>query len=799
MKRLLNIRRTQPPQEPQKWVPILGELQKTLQKGEYLPLRPLPMFESNFVQVTNRGAPAFVHHQTNKLTMGVAASLPGLVLPDILLLARPPESRECSNLNLTRMIPLDLAHLYVHDLSSWRLKLRLITGRYYYLELDAPDHELSFLFDRWIRLINLLHEPTISWAPRTLNTSPLNTPVNGAPASTWRLQVGIQTTILDPSLSVSPGEATERTFPYKIFPSRKQRKTKTVKQRLRSQAVGDSLPLIWSHLQPAEHLEVTEKKSYLDACPDGSKTLIHVSEKASITIRTIFSIISGTMNQEQSSSKATTGRGHLIETPTQCVSHDSPDLPFMNSCDNMDTFLWMKDFEDLIDAESTTLSSSLHMAPYPPAFYIFPPSPSYPKSSDKARSKDPKKYVGPLSSQKAASVPVTSGKTPFILDKSSKVPGESAPAQKAPGLPAPSQKAPAPPWSAQKSSAIPSLSCKGPPSASHKAAPIPGPSRKTPVLVVPPQKNLPPIPKLLQAPQALQKAMPPKKDCQAPNTQSQKAPTVRSQRPPDSRAKAPGDASRLPAGDKLERKPEGKQEPAVLVGGQKTKVVDMKTQAMSLQLPNATTKKQSKEILISKTQEVTLEALKARGKVEDRAHKVKEETAVNLPDLKSKERETQKKWILTQKVAVEGPHIDDNRPFSVEGLALAKMMIMANSKEQHLKPATISLPTWFSVTSKGSPTSMLANLPFNSSPMTFPEQGHVKVMGQASSQTKVKENTQPQMEGKPPEDSLGLGGSDLGELSACENREMGEVTCKERSEETEQVWDIMLLAEGLLA
>lgn len=51
MKRLFNLRRTQPPKDPQKWVPILGELQKTLLKGEYLPLRPLPMFESNFVQV----------------------------------------------------------------------------------------------------------------------------------------------------------------------------------------------------------------------------------------------------------------------------------------------------------------------------------------------------------------------------------------------------------------------------------------------------------------------------------------------------------------------------------------------------------------------------------------------------------------------------------------------------------------------------------------------------------------------------------------------------------------------------
>lgn len=53
-------------------------------------------------QVTNRGAPVYVHHRTNRLTMGVAASLPGLVLPDILLIAQPPEGKECSNLVLTR-------------------------------------------------------------------------------------------------------------------------------------------------------------------------------------------------------------------------------------------------------------------------------------------------------------------------------------------------------------------------------------------------------------------------------------------------------------------------------------------------------------------------------------------------------------------------------------------------------------------------------------------------------------------------------------------------------------------------
>lgn len=175
-------------------------------------------------QVTNRGAPVYVHHRTNRVTMGVAASLPGLVLPDMLLLAQPPEDREGSNLVLTRclhprpcapprgralpppapapgsralpppsppprMIPLDLAHLYVHDLSAWRLKLRLVTGRYYYLELDAPDSEVSFLFDRWMRLINLLQQPATSWAPRTPHSPPTDLSHRGPPASTWRLQV----------------------------------------------------------------------------------------------------------------------------------------------------------------------------------------------------------------------------------------------------------------------------------------------------------------------------------------------------------------------------------------------------------------------------------------------------------------------------------------------------------------------------------------------------------------------------------------------------------------------------------
>lgn len=91
-----------------------------------------------------------------------------------------------------RMIPLNLARLYVHDLPTWRLKLRLKTGRHYFLALDAPEHELAFLFDRWIRLINMLHEPKLNRIPKTMGRPSLETPLEGTPASTWHFQVRVQ-------------------------------------------------------------------------------------------------------------------------------------------------------------------------------------------------------------------------------------------------------------------------------------------------------------------------------------------------------------------------------------------------------------------------------------------------------------------------------------------------------------------------------------------------------------------------------------------------------------------------------
>nr|XP_021529150.1 protein FAM71E2 [Aotus nancymaae] len=295
MIRLRNRRCPESLQGTPKWVPILGELQKTLQKGEYLPLRPMPMFESNFVQVTSRGGPVFVSHRTNRLTMGAAASLPGLLVPDILLIGQPAEGRDCSGLVLTRMIPLDLAHLCVHDLSSCCLKLRLVSGHHHYLALDAPDNEAGFLFNCWICLIRLLREPAFTWAPRTARAARLDMPLAEAPASTWHLQ--------DQSVSRQAARVAEHTFPYKTVAAQRQRKAKPLKRRFKSQAVGDSVPLIWSQLEHARK-KPAEKKSHPDPRPERSHAQTRSSETTSITIWTIFSLFSSTANQTQSAPKA---------------------------------------------------------------------------------------------------------------------------------------------------------------------------------------------------------------------------------------------------------------------------------------------------------------------------------------------------------------------------------------------------------------------------------------------------------------------------------------------------------------
>nr|XP_054395052.1 Golgi-associated RAB2 interactor protein 5B isoform X1 [Pongo abelii] len=805
---LRNRRCLEPLQGTPKWVPVLGELQKTLQKGEYLPLRPLPMFESNFVQVTHQGGPVFVNHRTNRLAMGVAASLPGLVLPDILLIGQPAEDRDCSGLVLTRMLPLDLVHLCVHDLSAWLLKLRLVSGRQYYLALDAPDKEVGFLFHCWVRLINLLEEPAPTWTRRTMRTAPLDVPLAEAPASTWHLQ--------DQPISRHAVRAAEHNFPYKTVAAQRQRKAKALKRSFKSQAVGDSVSLIWSQLEHADvRKKPAEKKSHSDPYPDRTHTQIRLSEKTSVTIWTIFSIISSTANQTQSSPKActsasdeATGQGHVVESPSHYVSADSPDCFFLGSCSSLDPCLWHQDMEDLVDSEGSTLSSAASgLAPYPPAACLSTPYSSIPRGREKAGPMGSHQGPGPPPCQKAPSGPVTSCKAPFLVDQSQKLPAVPAPSQKTPAIPAPSQKAPAIPAPSRKAPAIPAPSRKAPavPAPSRKAPAIPAPSRKAPAVPAPSQKasaasapsrKAPGIPAPSQKASAA--SSPPRKASAIPappqNTPSpsQKAPSVPtipqkavsptaskrkslllpapSQKalptsptqyqmalgPPASRGKLPGNFDVLPTGIPgravLERSQSGgKLEPAVTVHTQETDVVEMTTQAKSPESPFSVTKKESKDILISQTEEVTLEAFRGQGKLEDWAHWAKlEERSLDLPGVRSKELQQRKRWVKTKELAVEGPSREHSRPFSVEALTLAKLTIMANSKEQRSKPALVSLPSWLLATSQASATSMIASMPSRPGQLSSLEGRPVVVREQPESHTWVKEGKRQWREMKEP-------------------------------------------------
>ncbi|KAM8788783.1 Golgi-associated RAB2 interactor protein 5B [Rhynchonycteris naso] len=663
MNRLRNIRRLGSLPCPPKWVPTLGQLQKTLQKGEYLPLRPLPMFESDFVQVTSQGAPVYVHHKTNHLTMGVAASMPGPVLPDLLLLAQPSESRDCANLILTRMIPLDLVHLYVHNLSAWRLKLRLITGRYYYLELDAPESEVAFLFDRWIRLINLLREPANFWAPKTLKTPLTELAAQVAPpASTWRLK--------DQSHTRCSAMTVDPCMPYKMRTSQKQRKAKTtVKRRFKSQAVGDSVPLIWSQV---EHPGAGGKAAVKTSPPvlgfHRSRTNIRVSEKPSVTIRTIFSIFSRTFSQMLSSSKAAICWGpdsrsslsdsdgatvpdSLFEIPSHPMWENSPAVSLPGSYSPLDM---QGDVGDLRDPESRTLSShSVHQTPYSASVYLRAPYSYVPGHNEKARPLSSVQRLQPPSSQETPSVPATFAinKAPLVFNQSQKVSAAHTPSQKAPDRPVAPKKTPV-------LASVP-----------QKAPVIPGASRKTARALASPQKAVScPVPN------------------QKPLSPSQKALTTCTQYPMT--------LGTWPAESYIRNvpersQPEGKKELVLVVGSQETKA-----QKVALGPPFNTTRKELKGAVIGKTQEITMDGLKAKGTLEAKVHRMKEEKSLDVPVCESKAKRQQQKSVKMRELATEVASQERRRPFSVEELTFAKMMIMASSTEVPLRPELVGLPSW---------------------------------------------------------------------------------------------------------
>nr|XP_014353381.1 PREDICTED: protein FAM71F2-like isoform X1 [Latimeria chalumnae] len=133
-----------------------GALYQLLRTPEYNLFTESAMFESDFVQVTSRGALLDIHNISSRVTLGVTSSVPSLPLPNVLLIARFTIPHHGSpHKELTKLFPLKLVRLTVHKKELRLLKLLLANHRSYYLQLQHKHPDI--VFQLWIRLVHILH------------------------------------------------------------------------------------------------------------------------------------------------------------------------------------------------------------------------------------------------------------------------------------------------------------------------------------------------------------------------------------------------------------------------------------------------------------------------------------------------------------------------------------------------------------------------------------------------------------------------------------------------------------------
>ncbi|XP_007537919.1 Golgi-associated RAB2 interactor protein 6-like [Erinaceus europaeus] len=157
-----------------------GKLQQQLSKGEFPLFQEIPIFESDFIQISKKGKVIDVHNSVQMVTVGIAATSPNLTIPDVMLLAQPTSGYAGSNkhsedtygkddksmrtLELIRLLPLKFVKLSIHNCEENQLHLQLITGRSFYLQLFPPSDVKEDLFAYWEDLVYLLRPPVEAYS-----------------------------------------------------------------------------------------------------------------------------------------------------------------------------------------------------------------------------------------------------------------------------------------------------------------------------------------------------------------------------------------------------------------------------------------------------------------------------------------------------------------------------------------------------------------------------------------------------------------------------------------------------------
>ncbi|KAK2117025.1 Golgi-associated RAB2 interactor protein 3 [Saguinus oedipus] len=159
----------------------MGDLQRQLYKREeYDIFKYAPMFESDFIQISKKGEVIDVHNRVRMVTVGIVCTSPILPLPDVMLLARPAKvyeeharqdrftkgkrRRPPKTLELTRLIPLKFVKISIHNHEKQQLRLKLATGRTFYLQLCPSSDTREDLFCYWEKLVYLLRPPVDSYS-----------------------------------------------------------------------------------------------------------------------------------------------------------------------------------------------------------------------------------------------------------------------------------------------------------------------------------------------------------------------------------------------------------------------------------------------------------------------------------------------------------------------------------------------------------------------------------------------------------------------------------------------------------